>query len=350
VNPEGLYACAESDSSPVYEDFGTYWEHDENNDLSIDNVTINFDTLRRDANAFVYKEIGIGSIGDFVYNFTVTITDVEAGNDYGRDTVSPFIVSNLNLSIGSMSDLGAVSSHDFLSVSLRQEGAVDDYFRWRLYQKTDGVLTFDIIEALGTNNPLDTYYCTVLRSGSRASFLFYNDSTRTILDGNLTSGSADSTAYRYVGLTNIDRSVDGADHVSGLLTNMTRIYPHASINEFEELLAKYNVLIQQYQELNSSYYDLQREYLELEVMFSNIVIEYEVLFDNNTETQDLFRQLLADFKRLETENKALELVIEELELKVESLERSRILGFAIAVIMMGIVVGVLYRNRITTLR
>jgi hypothetical protein len=350
VNSEGLYACAESDISPVYEDFGAYWENDENNDLSIDNVTINFDTLRRDANVSVYMEIGIGSIGDFVYNFTLILTDIEAGDDYGRDTVSPFIVSNQNLSIGSMSDLGAVSTHDFLGVSLRQEGAVDDYFRWRFYQKTDGVVTFDIIEALGTNNPLDTYYCTVLRSGSRASFLFYNDSIRTILDGNLTSGSADSTAYRYVGFTNIDRSVDGADHVSGLLANMTRMHAHASTNEFEELLAKYNVLNQQYQELNSSYYDLQREYLEIEVMFSNIAIEYEVLFDNHTETQDLFRQLQAEYTRLETENKALELMIEELELKVESLERSQILGFAFALIMMGIVVGIIFRDRILKFR
>lgn len=204
----------------VEEDFTTYTAQDPNNDYTINASTILFTTIERQWNASVYRDYGGGFFGDFQHNFTLVMTDIEAGDATGADTYWPYSLTNANLSFGSLIALGADARADAILLGIRQEGANDDLFRWRVLQITNGGATFNLIQGLGTNNPMDTYYITISRTGNTVDYSIYTDEARTALNFNYNNAGGDNTQYRFVGNANQFSASDGTDYVTGAVKDL----------------------------------------------------------------------------------------------------------------------------------
>jgi len=136
---------------PAYEDFTTYTEVDEDNDITVYTNEIDVDTMRRDAVSYVHKDFGASHFGDFEIQFEATCS--------------------------AASGIGAsVNFFGLTNSSFTHEDAV---------QNNEGILVHS-----------STFYFTLTRSGSTVNLKIYSDAARTNLLDILTV--SDSTAYRYL--------------------------------------------------------------------------------------------------------------------------------------------------------
>ena len=76
------------------EDFTTYSEYDSAGDIVRTAPRVTVTTMRRDADAYIYKDFGAGYFGDFKFEFDIDITDVEAGDFDNRSMMSAISVGD----------------------------------------------------------------------------------------------------------------------------------------------------------------------------------------------------------------------------------------------------------------
>lgn len=191
-------------------DFLDYIEVDSANDITVLAKKIDWVTMRRDADAYVYRDYGVDHFGDFEHNFTLVFTDIEAGGAVSRDVMDVYRIGN---GYGSMTDYHVMNSN-YLRLLVKQTTSVDDKFNLRLHQVTGGVSDFADNSAIYN---VRTLYVSVIRVGSDVDCYLYSDSDRNNLLEVLTSGASGSnTAYRYLQpITSRDQGTDPADHSTG---------------------------------------------------------------------------------------------------------------------------------------
>jgi hypothetical protein len=198
-----------------FENYTTYTEVDDDGDLTVNDYQIEWSSMRRDTNASVSYDFGVDFFHDFTHEWILKIDDIEAGDVTGADFLGTGGVSDVR---GSTADM---ITGDYIAVRMRQEADNDDLFRWYLLMRSGGVNVIQIVQPLGTNNPLDTYYLRLTRSGTNVTFYAYTDEARTVLNAKLTSNAGDDDdSYRYYNpLVSHNFAGDGADHSSGFVYN-----------------------------------------------------------------------------------------------------------------------------------
>ena len=61
----------------AFENLLTFTEVDSAGDLTVDSTSVVVDTMRIDADSYVYKDFAIGYFGDFEIDFEVEITSID---------------------------------------------------------------------------------------------------------------------------------------------------------------------------------------------------------------------------------------------------------------------------------
>lgn len=196
---------------PVYEDLSSYAEvNDGTNDFSQTVTRNSWTTLRRDADGYVYKDFGADYFGDFLANFTLYFSDLEAGDSSSQNSMTAFSIG------GVKGDTQTLMGGSYIGVVPIQRGATDDSFNFRWYQWTAGSPEFVVTEAAVCSMGVP-YYMTVSRTGTTIGFYVFSDEARTtLIDSYWASG--DNTPYRYIQPgTAWSSATDPADHITGYL-------------------------------------------------------------------------------------------------------------------------------------
>ena len=172
-------------SSTAYaalEDYTTYTEVDEQDDITItDEVNITFDTMRNDADSYVYKDYGIAHFGDFEHDVKSVFTAFS-----GQGRVGIWAVAN---ALNGYSDL-RFDDDDGISVALQEPfGGTENYILAN-HADNDNDVSVDVGDT-GTD------YHTITRSGTTCTDAIYSDEERlTLIDTIAITCSADT--YRYI--------------------------------------------------------------------------------------------------------------------------------------------------------
>ena len=193
-------------------DFLDYTEIDGANDITVSNEKIEWSSMRRDADAYVYYDYGVDSFDDFQHNFTLIISGVWSVTSSSRDLMDVYRIGN---GYGSMTDYPGISNN-YLRLLVKENGANEDKFELRFHQVTGGVTDFIDISAIYNIRML---YITVERIGVNLNCRLYSDLSRTVLLETLTSGvSGSGLDYRYIQpVTSREQFTDPADHSTGYI-------------------------------------------------------------------------------------------------------------------------------------
>ena len=199
---------------PAYENFTTYTEVDEDGDITITSSKIDWVTMRRDAETYVWKDFSGDYFGDFELKFMVNITDLEAGDATGASIAGIMVLTNSTARV--MDDLVGA---DWFTLLLVQEAAVDDVFRLRVSQRFGGVNVF--VSPYGLSFPVnDALYITFNRSGQDCGMYIFDSYARTNLLQEYEDVGEGKTYRYFMPLSNYGRDVDPADHHTGYLENL----------------------------------------------------------------------------------------------------------------------------------
>ncbi len=213
-----------------FEDFTTYTEVDEQNDITITQYKIEWDSMRRDADSYVYKDMGVNYFADFEHYINVNITDVEAGDADNRLLLNFWIVSTL------FGDLDSIDADDYIGVGIAEDGVNDDKFRVDLRWYNGGVQQdFDT----GIIRDVNIMLYLVLNRNDNDFFCYiYTDSNRTILNETLSMNNINTEKFRYISFVGLGYTNDPADYSSGyieyLLRDGGRIYEDLN-NDYTEV-------------------------------------------------------------------------------------------------------------------
>jgi hypothetical protein len=163
-----------------FEDFTTYTEVDEQNEITVVSNTITATNMQTDVTSYVSDDKGVGSLGDVNHLHSVHIT-----SSVTFSTAGFWAIHN---TLGSLQD---VRSGDALFLYNNTTADGDRFF---FYSYLGGVsVDFDLqLSVSQVQRWVDTS-----RSGTTATSDFYTDVDRTTLDFTL-SITCDDTLYRYV--------------------------------------------------------------------------------------------------------------------------------------------------------
>jgi hypothetical protein len=163
-----LYQENASNDPPKWrEDLMLYTEVDEDSDIIITNTRAAFDTMRQDANSYVYKDFGVDYFGDFEVKFEAEITQ--------SNTVVPQVVlCAFSNTIGSKQTM--VDATDGLIVSIDYNSSAGNI---TTAIKCLGENDWDTFVEGGSTTPLRYY--TFKRSGTVLTLDIYSDPNRLIL-------------------------------------------------------------------------------------------------------------------------------------------------------------------------
>jgi len=193
----------------VYEDFTTYIEND--GDIDVTASTVTFTTMRRDADAYLYKDFGAGHFGDFEHLFTFRLTGAEAGDLDSREWANIHILSDAT---GPLS----LNSNDLFGIFLMQNADVDDVVFLMLIQLENGAVVDYATSNLYTKDI--SRYLTIKRAGTTGTLKIYSDSARTNLLETVTI-TCNTTTYRYLHVVQSENLMtDPSDHISGFVSNL----------------------------------------------------------------------------------------------------------------------------------
>lgn len=194
--------------SSLDENYDDHTEVDENGDILVIPSKITVDTMRRDAQSYVYRDMGAGHFsGDFEHWVDMKWT-AHSGMDSG------YSVWQLSNSIGTTEGIKSAGG-DLLAVFLWWQGADLDHKRLLLKEVLDGT-NYPSTPQFYIISKNVMYYLIINRSGSSLTCRIYADSARTSLLETLSIDTLQSVeAYRYLyGLAN--RGVEsGAEQCSG---------------------------------------------------------------------------------------------------------------------------------------
>ena len=201
----------------VFEDFTTYTEVDEDGDITITALKVDWVTMRRDAETYVYKDFNPNYFGDFEFQYELNISDVEAG-DSSSASIMGISLTNVT---GVMDDLQGGS---ILSVSFQQNKAVDDEYGFYIRQFDGGVSQFLVGNGLDFHDVSEgEIYSTFSRVGTNVTLWMYSDSARTTLLYKYSWNFAVLDTYRYFQISNWGRDIDAANHFTGYVENVTLV-------------------------------------------------------------------------------------------------------------------------------
>ena len=202
-----------------YENYTTYTKTGPDARLTVNdfNISTNPD-FRRGTDEGYYIDQGAGNIGAFSYSFEAVISDVEAGDTDSRDMGSIFTVNNW---IGDQ-QAQPVGTYDYLSVNIRNNGATDNQYTWRLVGGQNGAVVTSVISGAQAVSP-NIVYGTVWRdSGGDVNLTIYSDPARTTqvisLEDN-DGGQTDAFRYQY-GWFAINAAGDANDWFVGSVANL----------------------------------------------------------------------------------------------------------------------------------
>ena len=187
--------------------------------LTVTDYTISTNPdFRRGTEEGYYLDRGAGNIGVFLYEFEFVISDVDAGDADSRDMGSIFTVNNW---IGDQQDQPG-GTYDYLSVAIRNSGALDNWYTIRLVGGQNGAIVTNEISAAKLISP-NTRYATVWRdAGGNCNVTVYQDSERTISLYSLADndgGQSDAFRYEYAWFAQ-DAIGDANDWFVGSVSNL----------------------------------------------------------------------------------------------------------------------------------
>lgn len=199
----------------VFEDFTTYTEVDEDGDVTVTAPRIDWVSMRRDAETYVWKDFGVDYFGDLLIKYEVNVTDLEAGDATSASIATTICFSNV---LGVVDDL---LGGDILFISFQQSTSIDDRYGFYIRQYDGGVSKFIEGSQLNFHNvPEGELYATFSRVGTNVTLWMYSDSARITLIYKYSTNAAGLDEYRYMMLSNWGRDVDPADHFTGYLENL----------------------------------------------------------------------------------------------------------------------------------
>lgn len=182
-----------------YEDLSTFTEVDSAGDLTVATYRVDYDTMRRDASAYLYKDYGAGNFTDFEIQFEMEIT--AAGNQAN------------NMIAGVSNTVGTLSDHDSAGDGLVIVGYNSGASALGLYLIDYPTLNND--SYITASASISLLYCTLTRSGTTATLDLYSDASRTTLVDSLSVTCA-TTAYRYLyAVASLGSGVSGSITITG---------------------------------------------------------------------------------------------------------------------------------------
>ena len=200
----------------VNETLTDYTTVDTNNKIDVSSDRIEFVNLRRDDEAYVYFDYGVDYWDDFQIEFTVVVNDTEAGD--GDQRWINFIFS-LNNFVGAFNS--RPPGHDSLFISIRDNGATDNSYKFSLSGYENAILIGEDIGKIRavSNTPL---YLRVNRTDDDYYLWVYSDSTYSTLDESLSllnMGLTEPLRYIYP-LQSLDVGNDGNIWMSGYVKDL----------------------------------------------------------------------------------------------------------------------------------
>ncbi|HPD15819.1 MAG TPA: hypothetical protein PLE19_12765 [Planctomycetota bacterium] len=177
VDLDGLAVTPGVPPADPYEDLTTFTEVDSASDLTLSATTCTINSMRRDANSYVYKSYGASHFTNYEHDFEAKFTSADAGSDV--------IVWGCTNDYGAFVDMsnGQIVYHSRTSDGLT--------YRYLLYDR--GNSNYD----LGAVSINTAYYFTVGRSGTTGTCEIYSDSGRTSLVDTL-AATVQNTAWQYL--------------------------------------------------------------------------------------------------------------------------------------------------------
>ena len=163
-----------------YEDLTYFNVIDSDSDITVTANRLDFDSMRRDATAYVFNDYGVGFFTDFEIEFEFAITN-------GGYT-SQAIFAAIGNTPGTLSNIDG--TRDAVTVFSYEFGGGA-----RIYLADYDNYVFDYYQhALSGIGPI---YCTLTRSGTTATLAMYTDAAKTTLLDTL-SVTCTAVPYRYL--------------------------------------------------------------------------------------------------------------------------------------------------------
>ena len=197
----------------VPEDFTTYTEVDENGDVTVTALKVDWETLRRDAITYVWKDFNPNYFGDFEIELELNMTDFNAG-DASSVSVVGIAFSNTT---GVIEDL---RFGDVLYIMIQQETTLSNKYNLFIRQYVGGVARFLIGNRLNLHNINVEYYVVFNRTGTTVWLKVYSDVAHLNLLYSYEVNNADTDVYRYFMISNFGVGLDGADDCTGYIENV----------------------------------------------------------------------------------------------------------------------------------
>lgn len=186
----------------TFEDLTTFTEVDSDGDITITADSCAYDTMRRDAVSYVYKDYGAGYFGDFSIDFEFAISAQSLAN---------------NMIFGLSNTIGTLTDHDTANDGLTILG----------YHSGSSIGVYLVDYPTANNDSYTTagsaigpIYATFVRSGTTATFYIYSDSNRSVLVDTLTV-TCSNTTYRYLYvLASLNSGIDPAQWITGYASHV----------------------------------------------------------------------------------------------------------------------------------
>lgn len=163
-----------------YEDLTTFTKVDSNSDITVTANRLDFDSMRRDATAYVYKDYGVDFFMDFEIEFEFAITT----GGYTSQVVFAAVCNTPGTLVDIDGTRDAITIFSYVYGGgagiylFDYDNYVNDYYQHNL-------------------SVIGPIYCTFTRSGTTATLAMYTDVAKTILLDTL-SVTCTAAPYRYL--------------------------------------------------------------------------------------------------------------------------------------------------------
>jgi hypothetical protein len=193
---------------PSWSFFADFIVVDEDSDYTKESEKLSWDTMRRDAYSYAYKDFGVDYFKNFEINFEMKIDEIMINS--GGDFIT--IANTFGTQIEQ------INGDECIAVWAYGSGSgLNLQFRLKEY---GGVEAVSIYTHGGSSS--DLLYCKFIKTGKIAVVKFFTDSDRTSLRGGpLVYGDCDPvSAYRYMGMDNRDDDTYSSETWTGYIQNI----------------------------------------------------------------------------------------------------------------------------------
>ena len=163
-----------------YENFSTYTEVDEGDDITVTSSKVQWVNMNRNVTSYVYKDFGAGHFGDLTHDITVQFNS--------SNNIAHFLWWGLGNKIDDLSGFWSTGGVESLMCSGYQNSGT-----YVFYARSGSGFGTDNCN-ISANTP---YYCTVTRAGTTMTVEIYTDAEKTSLFDTL-SITCTATTLRYL--------------------------------------------------------------------------------------------------------------------------------------------------------